>query len=82
MSQAAAAATGRQDTGRRGFTIPALWSTENFKYARENGVHDRDDPSNNMRRLYSATGFNTAYTTYQQRMIDGVNQRIVGARNS
>lgn len=57
-----------------------LWGATDFEYAKRAGVHDRNDAENNMRRLYSATGFNTAYTTYQQKILDGLNQRIAGTR--
>jgi hypothetical protein len=60
--------------------VPELWNElqrEN-EYARQKGIHDRGDAENNFRRLYSATGFNTAWTLYQQKMLDTVNQKIAG----
>jgi hypothetical protein len=80
MAHAAAAVSTQRNSRGGSFNVKELWNEaqrEN-EYARQKGVHDRSDPENNFRRLYSATGFNTAWTMYQQKMLDVVNQKIAG----
>lgn len=59
--------------------MPQLWSAEDAKYAEEHGVHDRREKDNNMKRLYSPTGFDIAYRQYQESILRGLNARIAGA---
>ncbi|KIW01661.1 uncharacterized protein PV09_06845 [Verruconis gallopava] len=80
ISQAAAGATAkaRQAPARRGglFEVPRLWDAESFAYAQANGVHNRNEEGDSRKGLFTARGFNIAYTSYQDKMIKGFNQRI------